>query len=735
MKLTDLIPSAVSSHPSRAFHTFEFFPPRTPQGLLNLLDRIHRLISSPLNAPLGINVTWGAGGSTMVKSLELAEEIVKLVKEDGKEGAVEVVLHLTCTNMRRGLLDQALSKCRELGIQNILALRGGAHIVSSCHTLCLNFAAFACVDPPRKEEYRPAPGPNTISSFSTTPADASVLGDLDPADMLNEQNEEEDDEDEFTYAEDLVRYIRNQEGGDWFCIGVADSPTPESDIHFLAQKINAGADFIITQLFYDVDGFLQWVGRVRQAGVDVPIIPGLMPIQNYASFRRLINLCKCPVPKEIIDDLDPIKSDDAAVKRYGITLATKMIQRLLDADLPNVRGVHFCTLNLEKSVRTIMENLGWVQQHSAGSVEGEAVHGNRLIDQNGTMAPLTGDPSTLGTSPSKQLMGLSISPQEAATMAELGFKHRQAHHPGHHSDSGATAGPGASGGEDAKVKGPHQPAPPGGAVGVVEDWDEYPNGRFTDVRSPAYGEIDGYGNGLKVTPTQALKDWGAPVDAESLSTLFTSYLRSAPQTPTTPFCDLPISPESRKILPYLIHMNSPSVQMWTVGSQPAVDGARSDDPVHGFGPKGGYVFQKSFVEFFVKGREEAEALAKRIDKDGQGGAIKYYAGNKHGDFLSNLEEGDVNSVTWAVFPGQEIVTSTQIQEESFLAWKEEAFEIWTEWSRLYPLRSASRKLLQEIADNAWLVSVIHHDYKDPEGLWRFLLGDKYEVVRQNAEVN
>jgi methylenetetrahydrofolate reductase (NADPH) len=198
-----------------------------------------------------------------------------------------------------------------------------------------------------------------------------------------------------------------------------------------------------------------------------------------------------------------MQSDDAAVKRYGITLATKMIQRLLDADLPNVRGVHFCTLNLEKSVRTIMENLGWVQQqhpqHSAGSMEGEVGHtGNKLIDQNGTMAPLTGDPSTLGTSPSKQLMGLSISPQEAATMAELGFKHRQAHHSGH-TDSGAGTTAGVGGKEKEKDKGPHQPAPSAGAVGVVEDWDEYPNGRFTDVRSPAYGEIDGYGNGLKVT--------------------------------------------------------------------------------------------------------------------------------------------------------------------------------------------------------------------------------------------
>lgn len=139
-KLTSLIQS---THP---FHTFEFFPPRTPQGLANLLDRIHRLISDPLSPPIGINVTWGAGGSTALKSLELAEEIVKLVKEDGKEDKVQVVLHLTCTNMGRKLLDQALAvspplcivgyladswsqKCRQLGIQNILALRGGTSLI------------------------------------------------------------------------------------------------------------------------------------------------------------------------------------------------------------------------------------------------------------------------------------------------------------------------------------------------------------------------------------------------------------------------------------------------------------------------------------------------------------------------------------------------------------------------------------------------------------------------------
>lgn len=636
MKLTDLLSTG------RGCHTFEFFPPRTSQGLANLLDRVQRMTSPPLAAPIAISVTWGAGGSTATRSLELAQEIVTLM--NGRN--VEVILHLTCTNMGRRLVDEALKKCRELGIQNILALRG---------------------DPPRQEEYRPAPGPDK---------EFQAVGDLDDA-----LADEDDEETPFVYAEDLVRYI-HCEHSDWFCVGVAGYPTPhpdstsaDSDIQFLAQKVDAGADFIITQLFYDVEGFEAWVRRVRAAGVTIPILPGIMPIQNYASFRRLTNLCKCPVPTQIIEDLEPIRSDDAAVKAYGATLATQMVTKIMadarkDPQL-NVPGVHFCTLNLEKSVRTVLENIGWtVGTHKSST--------NRVIESDAEVAH----------GPAPGLSQLSISPSEASHLAEDGLKRHRS-----------------------------RDAPPSSPP-AENSWDEFPNGRFTDVRSPAYGEIDGWGNGLKITPQQALKEWGTPVDAASLSSLFVRYLQSDPSAPTTPFCDLPISPESQSILPHLIALNSAERQYWTVGSQPAVDGARSEDPIHGFGPKGGYVFQKSFVEFFVKDEAEARRIYDEVAK--QDGQVTMYAGDRKGGFITNVTEDSVNAVTWAVFPGQEIVQSTIIEQVSFLAWKEEAFEIWTEWARLFPMHSVSRKLIDGIADNAWLISLIHHDYKDPEALWRFL---------------
>jgi methylenetetrahydrofolate reductase (NADPH) len=123
-----------------------------------------------------------------------------------------------------------------------------------------------------------------------------------------------------------------------------------------------------------------------------------------------------------------------------------------------------------------------------------------------------------------------------------------------------------------------------------------------------------------------LKEWGTPTTPADLSNLFTAYLRALPSTPTTPFCDLPLSPESTTILPHLLALNSPDMHHWTVGSQPAVDSARSDDAVHGWGPTGGYVFQKAFVEFFVPA-QEVERLEERLKRTNNE-QISMYAANK-----------------------------------------------------------------------------------------------------------
>jgi methylenetetrahydrofolate reductase (NADPH) len=385
-----------------------------------------------------------------------------------------------------------------------------------------------------------------------------------------------------------------------------------------------------------------------------------------------------------MNDLLPIKADDSAVKNYGAKLATDMVKRLVDSKL--VPGVHFCTLNLEKSVRTIMENLDWTAKRNVSITNSPLGRHNQLIADDDEAANGEGS--------------LSISPSDASVLAQWGLSRARESAAGAHSALGSN------------------PPPP-----LSEDpWDEFPNGRFTDVRSPAYGEIDGWGSGLKTTPAQALKEWGTPATMEDLSALFTRYLKGDPSTPTTPFCDMPLSPESATVLPHLLALNSPKVQHWTVGSQPAVDAAASEDPMHGWGPPGGYVFQKAFVEFFVP-LSAVQRLETKLIALARGGSISMYASNRKGDYVTNSPKDAVNAVTWAVFPGQEIVQSTIIEEISFLSWKEEAFDIWREWSLLYPRSSPARKLLDDVSENWWLVSLIHHDYKEADALWRFLLDD------------
>lgn len=123
------------------------------------------------------------------------------------------------------------------------------------------------------------------------------------------------------------------------------------------MKQDAGADYVVTQLFYDVDLYIDWVKTCREAGITIPILPGIMPIQNYGGFKRMTSLCKTVVPQFINEDLEPIKDDDRAVKDYGIKLAIDMCKKMMAA---GTTGFHFYTLNLEKSVRLILEGLEFI---------------------------------------------------------------------------------------------------------------------------------------------------------------------------------------------------------------------------------------------------------------------------------------------------------------------------------------------------------------------------------------
>ncbi|KAI4147224.1 MAG: hypothetical protein L6R39_003182, partial [Caloplaca ligustica] len=255
--------------------------------------------------------------------------------------------------MRRKVVDEALGEAKIMGIRNILALRG---------------------DPPREEEYR-----------------------LD----VEEAQEEEirDNNEEFVWAVDLVRYVRRKYG-DFFCIGVAAYPEGHSDeshpveqsyvrdLPYLIQKVEAGADFIVTQFFFDVHAYTRFEKALREheSGVfwRVPIIPGLLPIQNYQILKRTAKLAHCRIPPGLLETLDPIKADDEHVKRKGIDALCDIIRKIQAVKSDGPRGFHFYTLNLEKVVGSILENCNLIPLPS--DIRGSAIDDSPAIPNgvNGT---------------------------------------------------------------------------------------------------------------------------------------------------------------------------------------------------------------------------------------------------------------------------------------------------------------------------------------------------------------
>lgn len=607
--------------------------------------------------PLFVTVTWGAGGSTATKSLELAEICQRQL-------GLTTCLHLTCTNMNRSLIDEALEQAKVLGIRNILALRG---------------------DAPRSEEYR------------------------DDA-----QLPEEDSNKDFTWAIDLVRYIKKQYG-DYFCIGVAAYPEghsdeshpehqdPMADLPYLIEKTKAGADFIMTQLFFDVEAFdkFELMLREHESGTfkTIPIIPGLMPIQSYQILRRTTKLSHATLPLNILGRLDAVKSDDELVKKVGVQIISEMVEHIKQRPNKGRRGFHFYTLNLEKAVSHILEDCKLIPPTYEEDDEDEAIvvdtntPGINISPPNGAMNRERRRLSSINSSPHNRIIVSSMSrssiPSFEASENEAGVPKAPIN-----TRANTLA---ISEGE--------------GSLGREATWDDYPNGRWGDARSPAFGEIDGYGPTLHVSTPQALKLWGHPIDKNDISNIFRRHILG--ELEAIPWSEQGLAPETSTISNNLLGLNAKG--WWTVASQPAVNGVKSTDPVFGWGPKNGFVFQKPFVEFFLPSADW-QKLKPRLEAHEQ---TTYFAGNSSGDFDASSEDG-VNPVTWGTFAGKEIVTPTIIEAVSFRSWLDEAYSIWREWQRIYPPRSPTSKLLGEMREDVWLVNVIWGDFVEGKGLWEFL---------------
>lgn len=634
LKITDKLKALEKDEP---FFSLEFFPPKTESGMRNLYARLGRM---SLLGPLFVTVTWGAGGTTAEKTADLAATCQK-------DLGLTTCLHLTCTNTSKSIIDDALEKAKEAGIRNILALRG---------------------DPSR---------------------DTSVSHGIG----------------EFSHAVDLVRYIKKQHG-DYFCIGVAGYPEghadgsfeelnqdPKRDLPFLVEKVKAGADFIITQLFFDVDKFVDYENLVRSQPElkDITIIPGVLPINGYNIFQRASKLSHASVPKKLLDSFpEEIQNDDDTVKDIGVDVLVKMIDEIFVKTNGRVKGIHFYTLNLEKSIAQIVNKssyLSKVVEKKELELEAEASSSDDEIDESVTTAKRAAYANRFNTT-NKVI-------NDVQTIHNVKMEH----------------------GSSSQLQKLISISAGKGVLGKDATWDDFPNGRFGDSRSPAYGEIDGYGPSLKVTSTKAYELWGYPTSKRDISKLFINYLLK--KVDCLPWSELSLSPETSLIQEELINLNE--LNYFTVASQPAINCASSKDKILGWGPSNGFIYQKAFVEMFVSKKDWNEKLLPKLDACGK--SVSYYYSDCNGSFQTNLPHNASNCVTWGVFPNREIVQTTIVEEESFKAWVEEAFEIWKEWKLLYKKDSVSAKLIENILNDYLLVTVIHHEYPNESALWDLLLED------------
>lgn len=553
--------------------SFEYFPPKTADGVQNLYERLQRMV---LLDPVWIDVTWGAGGTTSQLTLEICETAQNFC-------GLETMMHLTCTNMPRAEIDSALKRAKAAGIQNILALRG---------------------DPPRGEEWKQVEGG-------------------------------------FAYAVDLVKYIR-QEYGDYFGICVAgypeahvDASSKESDIKYLKEKVDAGADFVITQLFYDVDLFLQFVKDCRAIGINCPIVPGIMPIHTHGGFVRMTQLCKTFVPPYIMEELEPHKNNDEEVKKVGVRLCVDMCKKLIANGVPYL---HFYTLNLEQSVTNILAGLN-------------------IIDKDNLYR-------TLPWSPSK------LSNRCKEDVRPIFWRNR-----------------------------PHS------YILRTGSWDEFPNGRWGDSRSPAFGDLSDYHlytpHAKNIEPKQI---WGEPTTFQEICDIFAGFCSG--EVKQSPFTEAALALETDVIREKLVQLNK--LGFLTINSQPAVNGAPSHDKRFGWGPRGGYVYQKAYVEFFAA-PEHVQKLIEITKRKFP--SLTFHAVNVKGESYTNTKE--TNAVTWGVFPGKEIIQPTVVDSDSFVVWKDEAFGVWKSvWAQKYTEGSASRVLLDSVINSFFLVNIVDNNFVD-----------------------
>jgi len=447
---------------------------------------------------------------------------LKLCRIIHKFCGIEVLMHVTCVGRSRESVREILQSAKDSGISNVLALRGDT--------------------PTGKESYT------------------------------------QEHPEQFQNATELVQFIR-AEFGDHFCIGVSGYPEGrlnyKDELKILKEKIECGADFVITQLFFQNAVFYQFKRDCKTMGITVPIIPGIFPIQGYSQFQKVTKYLKVEVPERIKKGLEPIKSDDAKVKTFGIDQAAKMSEELLR--IKACDGIHMYTLNLERSARSIIKELDYYFKLSESH------------------RPLPWKPSV-------------EDKRSLEDVRPIFWANR-----------------------------------PKSYVARTHEWDEFPNGRWGDMTSPAFRDVDEthfYMRGaLLGGDKERKKAWGeAPLTEQDIYEVFAKYIDG--KVKFLPWCESALHLETSMIKDKLLKINRAG--FLTINSQPRVNAASSSDSSFGWGPPNGHVYQKAYIEFFASPNNLSKIMSKcKADKFS---SLTYHAIDVKGNSYSNCKTGKAAAV-------------------------------------------------------------------------------------------
>jgi methylenetetrahydrofolate reductase (NADPH) len=528
----------------RTFFALEYFVPLTPAGTENLYAIMERMCNC---GPLFCGITWGDRGSTADSSISIAGTGQTFLSLNMQ---VNITGYTSTPEEIRSWLSELKNRG---GVRNLCVLRGNA---------------------------------------TGTAKDGLV---------------------HFPHAADLIRFIR-AEFGDYFGIAVAGFPEGHEDcpdhlqsLDYLKEKVNAGADLIITHMIFDANVFIQYCRDCRAHGILCPIIPGIMPIHSYAQFRKITRTSYPAGTKEIEERLQPVRNDDAEVSRVGVDIVKQLVKALFRN---GIRGVYFFTMNMEPAVLQLL-----------GALD--------LVDIRREL------------------------PWKKSADAER--RKQESSRPIHWASCVVSYLMKTSGRAEA-----------------------FPNGRFSDTTSAAYGEDTHYHTNMLLR--SRAKRCPKFFTVESVADVCGIFLEFLNGDGILPWAD-DLSAEAQLLMEGVLKpLNSRG--LFTINSQPAVNCVPSTNQAVGWGPPGGYVYQKMYLEFFCP-PEHQSIVCSTFDKYP---TLTYMLVDSTGKLLhtnlkleedhdNNVDEG-VTAVTWGVFPNRKILQPTVVSTESFRNWAPEAFGMW-----------------------------------------------------------